>query len=71
VPLYVIDVSMSDNDLAQVEAMFLQPGKYLWNVVSGIDDYGFMGDLVAQDGAVTVQRAYGKTFEDHALILGD
>jgi hypothetical protein len=68
---YVIDVSMSDNDLAQVEAMFLQPGKYLWNVVSGIDDYGFMGDLVAQDGAVTVQRAYGKTFEDHALILGD
>ena len=37
----------------------------------GIDDDGFVSDLVAQDGAVAAQRADGKTFKNHGFILGD
>ena len=68
---YVVDMGMGDDDLAQGEAMLLQPGENLRNVVSGIDDDGFMRNLVAQDGAIAAQRANGKTFKDHAIILGD
>ena len=32
---------------------------------------GFVRNLVAQDGAIAVQRTDGKGLKDHALILGD
>ncbi len=68
---HVIDVGMGDNNLAQREAMLLQPGKDLGNVVSRIDYDGFMGNLITQDAAIATQRADGKGFKDHGLILGD
>ncbi len=64
-------MSMSDNDLAQGQAVLLQPGEDFRDVISGIDDHGFVRNLVAQDGAIAVQRTDGKGFKDHALILGD
>jgi hypothetical protein len=66
---YVVDVSVGDDNLPQGEAMLLQPGEDLRNVVSGIDDDGVMRSLIAQDGAIAAQRSYGKTFEDHLPIL--
>ena len=67
----MIDVSVGDDDLAQVEAMLLQPGENLWNVISRIDNDGFTRNLVAQDGAVAMERADWKAFKDHDYILGD
>ena len=67
----MVDMRMSDDNLAQGQAMLLQPGENLRNVVSGVDDDGFVRDLVAQDGAIAVQRTDGKGLKDHCLILGD
>ena len=39
------------------------------DLVAGIDDDGFAGFLVAQDGAVALQRADGKGLEDHGFIV--
>ena len=64
-------MSMRDDDLAQGQAMLLQPGKNFGNVIPGIDDYGFVGHLVAQNGAIAVQRTDRKGLKDHSLILGD
>ncbi len=44
----MVDMGMSHDDLAQREAVFLQPGEDLGNVVSGIDDDGFACNLVAR-----------------------
>jgi hypothetical protein len=66
---YVVDVSVGDDNLPQGEAMLLQPGEDLRNVVSGIDDDGVMRSLIAQDGAIAAQRSDRKTFEDHVPIL--
>jgi hypothetical protein len=67
----MVDVGMGDDNLAQGEAMLLQPGENFRNVVSGIDNDGFVGYLVAQDGAIAAQRANRKTLKDHGFILGD
>jgi hypothetical protein len=67
----MVDVSMGDNNLTQRESMLLQPGEYLWNIVSRIDDDGLAGDLIAQNGAVAAQWTDGKTLQDHDSILGD
>jgi hypothetical protein len=67
---YVIDMGMSNDNLAQGQAVFLKPGENLGNVVSGVDDHGFAGNFVAQDGAVAAQWTYGKAFKDHSSILG-
>ena len=58
-------MSVGDDNLPQGQAVFLQPGEDFRNVVSGIDDHGFMRCLIAQDGAIAVQRTDGKAFEDH------
>ena len=68
---HVVDMSMSDDDLAQGEAMLLQPGENLRKVVSRIDDDGFVGKLVAQDGAIAAQWTDRERLKDHVLILED
>ena len=68
---HMVDMSMSHDDLAQGEAMLLQPGENLRKVVARIDDDGFVGELVAQDGAIAVQWTDRKGLEDHVLILED
>jgi hypothetical protein len=64
-------MSMSDDDLAQGQAVLLQPGENFGDVIPGIDDHCFVGNLVAQNGAIAVQRTDGKGLKDHSLILGD
>jgi hypothetical protein len=39
-------------------------------LVAGIDDDGLARLLVAQNGAVALQRADGKGLDDHGSILG-
>ena len=63
----MVDMSMGDDDLAQGEAVLLQPGENLRNVISGIDDDSFTRNLVAQDGAVAMERADWKTFKNHYI----
>jgi hypothetical protein len=61
----VIDVGVGDDDLLDGEIVFGEQGEDAGNVVTGIDDDGFAGGFVAEDGAVALERAYGKSFEDH------
>ena len=61
----MVDMGMRNDNLAQGEAMLLQPGENLRNVVTGIDDDGLMGDLIAQDGAVAAEWTNGKGLKDH------
>jgi hypothetical protein len=67
----MVDMGMSDDDLAQGEAMLLQPGEDLGDVVPGIDDQGFVRDFVPQDGAIAMERTDGKALKDHRSIVGD
>jgi hypothetical protein len=62
-------MGMGDDDLAQREAVLLEPGQNLWKVIAGIDDDGFACDLVPEDGAIAAQRTNGKTFKNHGSIL--
>ena len=67
----MVDMRVGDDNLAHGQAMFLQPGENLGNVISWIDDHGFVRSLVTQDGAVAAKRADGKGLEDHFFIVGD
>ena len=68
---YVVDMGMSDDDLAQGETMLLQPGEDFGDVVTGIDNQGFVRDFVPQDGAIAMERTDGKALNDHRSIVGD
>ncbi len=68
---YVVDMGMSDDDLAQGEAMLLQPGEDFGDVVPGIDNQGFVRDFVSEDGAIATERTDGKALKDHRSIVGD
>ncbi len=64
-------MGMSDDDLSHGETMLLQPGEDFGDVVSGIDDDGFMRDFVPEDGAIAMERTDGKALKDHGSIVGD
>jgi hypothetical protein len=64
-------MGMSDDDLAQGETMLLQPGEDFGDVVTGIDNQGFVRDFVPQDGAIAMERTDGKALNDHRSIVGD
>ena len=61
----VVDVRVGDEDLLDGEIVSLEEGEDAQNLVSGIDDDSFAGGLVAEDGAVALQRADGKDLVDH------
>ena len=61
----VVDVSVGDEDLLDGEIVSLEEGEDAQNLGSGIDDDGLAGGLVAEDGAVALQRANGKDLVDH------
>ena len=44
-------------------------GEYVLNLVPRIDDHGLARGLVANDGTVALQRADGKDFVDHCLVV--
>jgi hypothetical protein len=66
---YMVDMCMGHDNLAQGEAVLPEPGENFRDVVSRVDDHGFVGSLVAQDGAIAAQRTDGKGLKDHSLIL--
>jgi hypothetical protein len=61
----VVDVGVGDDDLLDGEVVLIEDGDDAGDLVAGVDDDGFEGDLVAQDGAVALQRADGEDFMDH------
>jgi hypothetical protein len=62
---YVVDMGMSDNDLAQGETVLLQPGEDFGDVVSGVDNQCFVRDFVPEDGAIAAERTDWKALKDH------
>ena len=63
----VVDVGVGDEDLLDCEVVFGKEGEDAGDVVAGVDDDGFAGVLVAEDGAVALERADGDGFEDHGV----
>lgn len=61
----VVDMSVGNDDLFERELVLLESGNDAGDVVAGIDHDGLMGDFIAQDGAVALQRAYDEDFVDH------
>jgi hypothetical protein len=63
----VINVGVGDKDLLNGEFVSGEEGEDAGNVVTGIDDDGLAGGLVAEDGAVALERTYWDCFKDHGL----
>jgi len=61
----VIDVGVGDDDLLDGQGVLGEQGEDAGYVVAWVDDDGFAGGLVAEDGAVALEGAYGDGFEDH------
>ncbi len=61
----VVDVGVGDDDLLDGEVVAVEDGRDAGDVVAGIDDDGFAGGLVAEDGAVALEGADGEDFVDH------
>ena len=61
----VVDVGVGDEDLLDRQVVFCEEGQDSGDVVAGVDDDGFAGGLVAEDGAVALEGADGEGFEDH------
>ncbi len=66
---HVVNVGVGDENLLEGEAKFSEAAMNAADLVAGVDDDGFAGLLVAEQGAVAGQHAYGKGFEDHGLIV--
>ena len=49
--------------------MLFQPGHNVSNVVAGVDYDRLVRGLVAQDGAIALQRSYREGLKNHASIL--
>jgi hypothetical protein len=65
----VVDVGVGDDDLLDGEVVLCEEGHNAGDVVAWIDDDGFAGGLVTEDGAVALEGADGNDFVDHASIL--
>jgi hypothetical protein len=65
----VVDVGVGDDDLLEGEVVLFKQGDDAGDLVAGIDDDGFVGGLVAEDGAVALEQADGEDFVDHVLRL--
>jgi len=61
----VVDVGVGDDDLFDGERVFGEESEDAGDVVAGVDDDGFAGGLVAEDGAVALEGADGEDFVDH------
>jgi hypothetical protein len=64
----VVDVGVGDDDLLDGEGVLGEEHEDAGNVVSGIDDNGFAGGFIAEDGAVALEGAYGENFVDHGSL---
>jgi hypothetical protein len=65
----MVDVGVGDDDLFDLQVVLADEGENILNVVAGVDHHGFVSSLVANNGAVALQRADGENFVDHGLIV--
>lgn len=65
----VIDVGVGDDDLFDGEVMAGKDGEDAGDIVAWVYDDGLAGGLVAEDGAVALERSDGEGFKDHVTIL--
>ncbi len=66
----VVDVRVGHDDLLEFEMVLGKPAVDSRNFVAGVDDDGFPCGFVTEQGAVALERADGKGFENHELIVG-
>lgn len=66
----VVDVRVSHDDLLEFEVVLGEPAMNSRDFVAGVNDDGFPPGFVAEQGAVALERADGKGFENHELIVG-
>jgi hypothetical protein len=64
----VIDVCVGDENLFDGEVVLCEEGQDSGDVVAGIDDDGFAGGFVAEDGAVALEGADGKDLVNHGFL---
>ena len=65
----VVDVSVSDDDLLDLKLVLLDESLDVFDVIAGVDDHGFAGGFIADNGAIAAERAYGEDFVDHRYIV--
>jgi hypothetical protein len=65
----VVDVGVGDDDLLDLKLVLSEERDHVVDVVAGVNDHGFVSGLVADDGAVALQRADGENFVDHGDIV--
>ena len=73
----MVDVGVGDEDLGEFEAEGCEAAVDAGDVFAGVDDDGFEGGGVTEDGAVALEGADGEGFEEeggldgvgHGLIL--
>ena len=65
----MVDVGVGDEDLLECKTEGGETAVDAADLVAGIDDDGLAGFLVAQDGAVALERADGKSLKDHRFIV--
>ena len=66
---HMVDVSVSEENLLEREAQFGEPAMNVADLVAGINDDGLASLLIAEYGAVGLQRANGKALQNHGFIL--
>ena len=64
----VVDVGVGDDDLLDREFVFGEKSQNARDVVAWVDDDGFVGGFVAEDGAVALEDANGDDFVDHGYL---
>jgi hypothetical protein len=64
----VVDVGVGDDDHFDGEAMPGDDGHDAGDVIARVDDDGFVGVLVAQNGAVALQRTDREDLVDHRVL---
>ena len=65
----VVDVGVGDDDVLDLEIMFLKESENVFQVIPWVDDHSFAGGFVADDGAVALQGADREYFVDHGDIV--
>jgi len=69
-PTDVIDVRMGDDDLLEFELVLAEDREDSIDFVAGIDDKCLACALVANDGAVTAEKADGEDLVDQERVPG-
>lgn len=65
----VIDVGVGDDDGFDCQRVLTEDVEDPGDVVAGVDDHGFARLLIAEDGAIALERAHRQDLVDHSYTL--